>query len=614
MRMPVRDATKIGATGVTSFSCPAPSTVSGDRLIAWHSSDRASGMVAPSGGWTLLSEANAFAPGVTFRTNVWTRIGTGTNPSSYTFTQGAGGAGVVQIVSMSGASAATPRIAFLTNTGTEAPTPSVTLPAGTGTQLRYATGRSVSGPPEWSTPDGFTEEGFASSSGGVSSTLVSRGIDTPGATGIEVFDSDRLAQGIHGFTVVVPGESQGGGGNPPTPPPSVPALPSGERVVHYTYEFADLLTDELIAKDLDLHGVSYERRIGEPGTFGATVNITDAVTAAKVARIVPRHPEDLSTGPGRTVVHVYRNGIIWGSYIIWSASVSWQGSGPIQVSISGSSLESYLTKVKIREDLTYSSDDQIAIARALLTEMQSTPRYDIGLELQSGTSGVVRDRTYLASESSTYGERLTELANVDAGFEWAIQVIANEDGSRTRHWVWGYPKLGNDATSHKFQQPGAVLSWQEDIDPLRGGTAFQTRGESINDDASTTSEPLVSAVVLAQAHIDAGWAGLDVTVDYGSVSDVDTLDDYATWWATNRAGAVRIHQATVRLPANTSYGPGNLGDTVTLMLVNHWWPIEDGVASFAKSWRVVGMAFTPPSKGSDQETCVLTFAELPEED
>lgn len=609
--MPFRSVA-ITTASVASFPASAPNAASGDRLVCIHVSDGPSGMDAPSGGWTLLESVQSSN---FLRTNIWLRTATPSEPSSYSLSQGAGGDSVVIIAAISGTSSATPRVASTMGSGTQITTPSVSLPSGTGTELRIGGGGDVDGnTADWQVPAGFTRRAEARSRIYASAILATRDITTPGETGETVFTVDQSLPDLHGITILFPDQSSGGGGGGggTTPPPTVPALPSDAVQVHYVYEFADLLTDAPICKDLDLHDVSYERRIGEAGTFSASISITDDVTAGKVARILPRHPEDLSTGPGRTVVHVYRNGVVWGTFAIWSASVSRSGRGPISVTIQGASLESYLSRVRIRSDYSYTATDQIAAARSLLAGMQSTARYDIGLQLQAGGSGVERDRTYLASESSTYGERLAELANVDNGFEWCIQTVDNGDGTRTRFWVWGYPRLGATAMQYKFSEPGNVLSWQEDIDSSRGTTAAQARGESVDDDASQASEPLVSDVILAQGHIDAGWPGLDNTTDYSSVSEISTLNAYATWWATNRAGTVRVHQATVRLAANSSFGPGNLGDTVTLMLVNDWWPVADGVASFSKSWRVVGMAFKPPQKGAGQEECTLTFEELPE--
>lgn len=598
----------------TTFSVSKPSgAAEGDVLIAFQTVafGSASSMTTPSGGatWTLLTSVNGSDGIASIR--VWWKVAGASEPTSYTFRQSSGNTGGFTVIAaVHSADTGTPLRAVGARSGeSSVDTPGVT-PTSTGAfEMRFVSGVGIDDV-SWTPPTGYTER-VDTLSGLVGASLVTRTLTAAASSGDKTHTASSFLLGGEGVTVaVLAGASSGGGGGGVVPPPTIPALPSTERVVHYTYEFCDLLTDDLIAKDLDLFDVSYDIKIIEPGMFSASLVITDEATAAKVARIVPRHPEDLSTGPGRTIVHVYRNGVVWGSYVIWQASVSRAGRGQhIQVRLDGLSLESYLNQVKIREDLSFEETDQVDIARGLLEAMQSEPRYDIGLALTAGTSGVTRDREYLASEASTYGERLAELAQVDDGFEWIIQVVDNEDGTRTRHWTWGYPTLGQTQVTHVFTEPGNVLSWQEDIDALRGGTTFQTRGESIDDDASTTSEALTSAVAVAQDHINAGWPGIDKTIDYSSVSDEDTLNDYAAWWASNRAGAVRVHQVTVRLPANTSFGPGNIGDRVMLMLVNPWWPIQNGVASFAKTWRVVGMAFKPPAKGSGIEECTLTFEE-----
>lgn len=381
-------------------------------------------------------------------------------------------------------------------------------------------------------------------------------------------------------------------------------------VVPYRYVFADLLTDAYIC-DLTLDNVTYDRRIIEPGTFRASVEIADPTVAGQVARIVPRHPDILTAGPGRTVVHVYRAGQIWGTYLIWQAGVSQRGRDNIQIELQGAGLESYLNHVDIRADIPpFEGADQIHIARQLIANMQADPLADIGLEVQSGTSGVVRDQAYLAADARSYGERLVELARMGGGFEWTIHTsVDTATGIRTRHWVWGYPYLGSITSNHVFTQPGNVTGWQENIDALKAATKWQVRGDSVNSDITNVSTPLLSDIVSAQAYLDAGWPRTDGTHDYSKVGDQAALNNYAAWWAANRAGAMRVHQATVRLPANTAFSPLNLGDYVRLMLANDWWPVIDGVASFSKSWRVIGIAVSPPGRTKDQEECTLTFAE-----
>jgi hypothetical protein len=288
-----------------------------------------------------------------------------------------------------------------------------------------------------------------------------------------------------------------------------------------------------------------------------------------------------------------------------------QGRGAISVQLTGSTLESYLQRVTILDDLgPYEGVDQIQIARNLLTSMQSDPAADVGLSLQSGSSGVLRDRTYLASENASYGQRLTELSNVDDGFEWMINTTIDQaSGIVTATWNWGYPQLGSLSSNHVFGQAGDLISWQEDIDATRGATRWLARGDTTNTDVADSSVPLTSDIAPARDYLDAGWPRTDATVDYPTVIETTTLNLYAQMWAATRGGAVRIHQATVRLPANTAFSPANLGDFARLILVNDWWPIEAGVASFSKSWRVIAISVTPVSRQDGLEQCTLTFEE-----
>jgi hypothetical protein len=73
----------------------------------------------------------------------------------------------------------------------------------------------------------------------------------------------------------------------------------------YTYRFADLLSDSDIA-ELELSGVKFDRRIIQPGAFSANITVTNRDIADQVKKIVP----------GKTLVHVYRDADVWGTYII----------------------------------------------------------------------------------------------------------------------------------------------------------------------------------------------------------------------------------------------------------------------------------------------------------
>ena len=73
----------------------------------------------------------------------------------------------------------------------------------------------------------------------------------------------------------------------------------------YTYRFASLLSDADIA-ELELEDVKFDRRIIVPGKFSGTATVTNVDIANQVKKVIP----------AKTVVHVYRDADIWGTYII----------------------------------------------------------------------------------------------------------------------------------------------------------------------------------------------------------------------------------------------------------------------------------------------------------
>lgn len=399
---------------------------------------------------------------------------------------------------------------------------------------------------------------------------------------------------------------------PPTPPPPlpVPAIDWKRRGRLYRYVFADFLTDSTLAV-LDLEDVTFDRRICQPGSFKATVPVPNAEVAAAVQRIVPRDDTTIATGPGRTVVHVYRGEVIWGTYLIWTATVKSDERGRITVDLQGASLESYLDHREIREDIQLIQADQLDIARYLVAHMQTQgDDSSVGIEVGGQpVSGLLRDRTYLASEAATYGQRLTELAQVIDGPEWMIRTWQDPDtGRRRREFIVG-DRMGDEDTRHIFTQPGNIVAWSYPADATSAATSWQTRGDTIQDDVAEDSQPLLSGIWENPAYREAGWPLLEQTVDYQSITRVETLNDYAKWWAANRSGMIRIPQVQVRLPRDTDWNPNNLGDSAQLKLINEWFPR----GTFDRRWRVIGCEITPPTRDDGIEKMTLIFAEPSDE-
>ncbi|MEV4096979.1 hypothetical protein [Streptosporangium saharense] len=363
---------------------------------------------------------------------------------------------------------------------------------------------------------------------------------------------------------------------------------------------ADLLTDQTLT-EMELAVETCQRRIIVPGAFRATAALPNLAQTEKARKIID----------GRTVIHVMRGYDIWGSYPIWYTEPAMDEQGNLTLKIQGASLESYPHRRKIRANLTYTGQDQIEIARQLLTHMASRPEGDLGFVLTPGSSGVTRDRTYRASESGTYGERLEQLANVADGFEYMIRTFIDPaTGQRVRQWVWGYSTLGSPTITRDIAQPGKIKAWSYPSDATQAATSWQTRGDTIQDDLSTASEPLMSTVYEDAAKLAAGYPLLDQTVDYSSVRDQATLNSYAQVLAATRSGSVSIPRIVVHFDDNFSIDPNFLGDKARFTLVNNWFPLDSsGAPTFAKEWRIVGMDLKPPTADDQEERAELIFEE-----
>lgn len=358
----------------------------------------------------------------------------------------------------------------------------------------------------------------------------------------------------------------------------------------YTYKFADLLTDFDIA-EMELSDVKFDRRIIQAGAFSASIEVPNQDVADQVKKIVP----------ARTILHVYRDSEIWGSYIIWTMNISSTSHGPAKVDIQGATLESWFDRRLVDVDLTYNDVDQFDIARDLVEQAQTgwTP-YELnailGIAADTNDSGVLRDRSYYLTDAATTGQRLRELAAVDNGFEYMIHTYV-DGASRVREFILA-TALGTDGNDYIFTYPGNILSYQITYDATDSATAWWTRGDTIDDDATATSTPLMTvAPVLSTTWLDNNFPHLDRVVDYSSVTILDTLEDYAAWWRDNHSGYIAIPVITIETSTpNSIITPQALGSYADFTIVDEFFALGD----FSSRNRIIGIEVSPPERGSQE--------------
>jgi hypothetical protein len=581
--------------------CFSPDDVqAGDVLVAFHSADGGSNSSMTLGG-AAWEEIEAVSGGTWAGTKIYKRTATSNEPFRYPVTQGSTADGTIVIAALAGAIASNIVVTFSNGTTTA---PGATPANASGMQLRYAAGLTQFGNViTWSVPNGYTElDETQAGTVWTSSVLASRSYASSTSVGSATLTpSTSLYVGM-AFTVLVQSS-----GPPPAPPaPSYPAYAPGRGSALYQY-VARRLLDRSYLGHLDLTDVSFDKRILQAGSFSAAIPIPSRRVADQIAEIIPRSDAEdqipIDRGPGVISIEVYRAGEPWGEYWITGAQIGRSRRGTPQISLRGSTLDAYWARAEVQTDLSYTNQDQIAIARALISHLQAQAGANLSIELQSGTSGVTRTIAYTAEDGGTYGQRLAELAEIDDGFEWMIN-LELDSGAVVRRWVWGAPKLGQEEPQHVFVDSphgGDILEWGEEIDALRGGTRWRARGgtPTSDDDASTTSTALISAVHQATAHLAAGWPRLDQTINYPSELSQTRLEDYAAHWAAVAPGALRVDSITVALGAEPSFTPNSLGDTARIFLNNEWHIQHSRVR------RIIGIGITPTSRSSGKEEAQL---------
>lgn len=590
-------------TGSSGTVTTHTGTKVGHVLVAFHSNDGGS-IQAPIGGgsWQPLESLSG-----SLTTRAWWAVASSAGAVPVTFRQSFGAEGEAAIAVYSGALAATPLhngLAAFEGDNTIA-TPSISFPIR-GQELRWAAGFALAeAGVVISPPAGFTTR-YAHQGGIFTTVCLATRTGNVGSAGVQTFTASYPELlGSHGITVgILPDTTSGGGGE--LPPVTFPAFAPGRGTSLYRYSFRRV-KDGVFLGDLDLEGVRFDKRINQAGTFSARMPITNAGLAEAVDAIVPQDPSELDRGPGAIVVDIWRDTDLWGEYWITAADLSQDGRANPVLDLQGVTLDAYLLQVEIQEDLEYDADE-IEIARALILHAQEQPHANIALQPMSGNSGNPRERTYEAAKPITYGQAIAELAKIGDGFEHMVNLTV-EGGVITRRWVWGAPRLGQEA-EHVFTQPGDVTHWRERRDALRGGTRFRVRGGTIQTDATQAASPEMSETVDATAHLEAGHLRIDRTIDHPmAATDQTTLDAYAAWWAGRNAGAVLVHEAQVILGAEPTLTPNRLGDYARLVLTNPWHRRVGGRAGYDKSLRVIGVEITPTSRAAGRERCRLIFEE-----
>ena len=244
-------------------------------------------------------------------------------------------------------------------------------------------------------------------------------------------------------------------------------------------------------------------------------------------------------------------------------------------------------------DVVFTGVDQFDIVADLIAHMQAISGGDLDITVTwAAPSGQTRDRTWTATDPLWVGELVENLANVDGGFDWRLEVTG-PPGAVT-YALRLDPFRGVDQTD-------VVLEWRpDDLGHLGGRQVLGvTWGESsrrrvqravaFGDGVTGTAE---DATMLGVAALVEGAS------THLSVTEQATIDAHAA-----RALQLDKRKTTVvgfRLnpDAAPKWGTVDLGDRVTV-------DVADGRAQAAGLWRITGRTLTMPADGAATSTLEL---------
>lgn len=294
--------------------------------------------------------------------------------------------------------------------------------------------------------------------------------------------------------------------------------------------------DRLVAES-----VSYTDELNRPGS--ATLRCP----VGSMSEAVKERLADLAGFPSE--VWIYRD-----STLEWAGEVRTLAVDGQAVALNCVGLLGYTDRMGVTADLTYSGVDQFTIAKGLVNHWQGLSYGHYGIDTSGiGTSGVVRDRTYLAAELHNVGRRLQELAAVLDGFDVHVDPA-------TRDLVLSYPTRGTDLTASVFLDARNIDSAAVamSVAPEDLVSDVDAIGTSYGSGASLTITSARSTPAVRAAY-GRSWGSRT----FDGVSVQGTLDDYADAFLEVRTG--QLFQPGVTLVPRVGLDVGDIapGDTVS---------------------------------------------------
>ncbi|MFI0514710.1 hypothetical protein RKD19_006473 [Streptomyces canus] len=360
------------------------------------------------------------------------------------------------------------------------------------------------------------------------------------------------------------------------------------RPTRYTYYTADLATG-LVTDELPLYDVTFSTELNEAGEFRARLPLGDP-------RITVHGPREL-TEPGRAALYVERDGVlVWGG-VIWTVKYT---SADRHLEIGAAGFLSYFDHRRVLPaafdpaltdlasvSVPFTDRDQSDIARELVAVAQAHPGGDIRVRPEStALSGITRTLVYPGSDLKSTGEALRELASLEDGPDFVIDMAYGSDGRPARRLRVGTPQLGRQGTPHVWEYGANLIDYTWPAD----GASTASRVFALGEQGES------GQLVAVAEDSGTGRPLTETEVSYVHLTDADLLRSQARSALAAVSAPVVLPELTVRADLEPVLGSYQVGDDALVVIKDVFFPegTRFGV-------RITGIEVTPGNDAGEEQ-------------
>lgn len=289
-------------------------------------------------------------------------------------------------------------------------------------------------------------------------------------------------------------------------------------------------------------GLSWSEELSKPQRLD--VSVSEATLSNAVLQRIAR-PRELPSE-----LWLYR-----GSKLVYAGPfINFQQQGET-ITIYSQGLLGYLRYFRVVSDLVFSQQDQFTIAKALVDHRQNAEYGNRGIDTSFvGTSGVLRDATYLAKEDHNIGQRLEELGRRQNGFDVEVDPI-------TRALLLHYPIKGVDRSSG----PDAIVFDGSNITSADVGGSVAPEDVASDAWGTGTGDSAITSHRF-DPDVRAQFGLCDVGASFDGVSEQSTLDEHTQALLDARSDALILPGPDVRVTPDADPTSYSVGDTIQYVL------------------------------------------------